>query len=77
MALHPDLKSPRKWLARLSFSFMLVAAVLAWEGYKSLRGDRGEVSDTRVALCFVGAAIGFALGFAGARERHRQDRRDQ
>ena len=72
MALPPELKSPRKWLARLSFSFMLIGAVLVWEGYQSLREAREETSDTRVALYFIGAAVTFALGFAGLRERHRR-----
>ena len=72
MPLPPELKSPRKWLARLSFTFMLIGAVLAWEGYQTLRGARGETSDTRVALYFIGATVAFALGFAGVRERHRQ-----
>ena len=53
----------RTWLARLSFPFLVLAFVLAWEGYK--------VDGTRATLYFAGAAVLFAAGIAGIRERHR------
>ncbi len=61
----------RRWLARLGFSFLLLAAVLAWEGYQATTGRRGDVPQWRIALCFMGAAALFAIGLRGVRERHR------
>lgn len=61
----------RKWLARLSFSFIVVAAVLAWEGWRIRRGDRGPGREWQAYACIAGAAICFGLGLRGVRERHR------
>jgi hypothetical protein len=69
-----DWRNPRAWLARFSFSFVLVGAVLAWEGYQSVTGNRGPVPQSRIVLYFAGALICWALGLAGVRERHRPDR---
>jgi len=68
----------RKWLARLSFSLFILAAVFAWEGYRTQRGDRGPGRQWAVYSFYVGAALCFGLGLRGVRERHRilgQDRR--
>jgi hypothetical protein len=60
----------RRWLARLSFSFLILAMVLAWTGYKASKlPDRG----TDVLLCYAGAGVCLALFLAGTRERHRED----
>ena len=49
-----------KWLARLAFSFLIVAAVLFYEGSK------------RNSQAYYAAAILLlALGAIGMRERHR------
>lgn len=61
----------RKWFARLAFSFIILAAVLAWEGYQAMTGRRGAVPPWRVVACFVGAGVLFFLGLRGVRERHR------
>jgi hypothetical protein len=59
----------RRWLARLAFSFFVIAAVLAWEAYKaSARG-----ASARASLCALGAAAAAGLGFLGVRERHRPE----
>jgi hypothetical protein len=60
----------RRWLARLSFSFLILAAVLAWEGYKSSKVPDGTKTST---LYFVAAAACFALFLTGVRERHREE----
>jgi hypothetical protein len=58
----------QKWLARLSFSCFIIAAVLAWEGYKLLQNQsRGSL------LYFVGAGALGALGAAGVRARHQDN----
>jgi hypothetical protein len=60
-------KNMRRWLARLSFSFFLIACVLLWEAHKaSAASDR-----TRSTLYTVGAVVALGLGAAGVRERHR------
>jgi hypothetical protein len=52
-----------KWLGRLAFPFIILAAVLAWEGRH--RENR--------TLYFAGAAVLGAAGIVGLRERHRRD----
>jgi hypothetical protein len=55
----------RRWLGRLAFSFLILAAVFLWEGKRA--ADRGASPKTR-----YGAALIFAgLGVLGIRERHR------
>lgn len=61
----------RKWLARLSFSFIILAAVLAWEAWRTRRGDRGPGRDRQAFALVTAAAVCFALGLRGVRERHR------
>ena len=62
----------RQWLARLSFSFLVVAAVLAWETYHGLQ--TGALGVGRAALYLVAAGMAIGLGFMGIRERHRGGR---
>ena len=61
----------RPWLARFSFSFFIVAAVLAWESYKGMRGDLGPISQWRIVLFMIAAVLSFVMGVSGVRERHR------
>ncbi len=56
----------RRWLARLSFSFFILAAVLAWEAYRARDG-----STWRPLLFLVAAMLCVLLGLAGVRERHK------
>jgi hypothetical protein len=62
----------RDWLERLSFSMLIVATVLAWEGYQSVQGRRGPVPTSHIVLLFAGAAICFIVALIGARLRHRR-----
>jgi hypothetical protein len=63
----------RRWLGRLSFSFLIIACVLLWTGYKDLTGDATHPRRTgRALLCFVGGGACMALASAGMRERHRR-----
>jgi hypothetical protein len=61
----------RRWLARLGFAFLVLAFVLAWEGYRASTGRAIGAGRARVALYYTGAAVLFVLGIAGIRERHR------
>ena len=59
----------RQWLARLGFSLIVLACVLAWEGYQaSLR----QAEPWRVWASYLGAAACLGVGLAGVRERHRR-----
>jgi hypothetical protein len=49
-----------RWLARLAFSFLIIAAVFAYEGNKRHSTPH-----------YVAAAIFLMLGAVGIRERHR------
>ena len=53
----------RTWLARLSFSLIIVAFALAWQGYKT--------GGSRATVYYLGAAAALGVGLAGVRERHR------
>lgn len=59
----------RKWMARLSFSFFILALVFVWEGR---RADQQNLSSRRNAYAAAAVAC-FALGLVGVRERHRDD----
>jgi len=61
----------RNALGRIAFALLVLAFVLAWEGYQASTGERGSVTPSRVALYYVGAAVLGALGLAGVRQRHR------
>ncbi len=60
----------RRWLARLSVSFLIVAFFLAYEGYRRYQILRGQ-ADWRVMLDFFAATVSIVLAFVGVRERHR------
>lgn len=63
----PPRWSARWWFARFAFSFLVLAAVAGYEGYKA----RGRGDNSRAALLFVAAAAGAGLGLTGVRMRHR------
>jgi hypothetical protein len=60
----------RKLLSRFSFSFIGIAMVLAYSGY---RGSEQGGNRSRVALYYLGAAAAGSLGLAGVRDRHRRE----
>ncbi len=59
----------RNWLARLSFSFLIIAAVLGWETYRGLQ--TGTLGVARAALYLLAGGMAIGLGIMGIRERHR------
>jgi hypothetical protein len=63
--------SVQYWLSRAAFSFIIIAAVLIWNGYKLLQ-QQPPAETWRWALCFVGAGACAAFGVAGIRARHRE-----
>ena len=64
----------RRWLARFAFPFLILAAVLAWEGHRVASGQRHS-RFTPLAF-YAGATACFLLGVAAIRERHRREHQD-
>lgn len=66
------LKFMRGWLARLSYSFVIIALWLIWEAYVSVH-RRGVSASSPVVITYIlGAAMSLSLGVQGIRERHRR-----
>jgi type VI protein secretion system component VasK len=61
----------RRWLARLSFSFFIIALWLLWHGYQGAR--QHTISSGRATLCYVAAFMALSLFLMGVRERHREE----
>lgn len=64
-----DLWSRRRWLARLSLSFLIIACWLVYTGFHGAQTH--TFSRGRVILCYVAAMLAFVLFVMGTRERHR------
>jgi hypothetical protein len=60
----------QKWLARFSFSFLILAAFMAWEAYRMIAG-RVPMVPVRLTLLCIGTGVCAALAGAGIRARHR------
>lgn len=58
----------RRWLARLGFSFLVLAFVFGWQGY---RLSQQHAEAWRVYGSYALAVVFGSLGLAGVRERHR------
>ena len=61
----------RAWLERLSLSFIVIALVLGWEGYKRSTQQPLSVDAVRPWVYFVSAAACGIVGLIGAGLRHR------
>lgn len=61
----------RAWLARLSFSFLIVAVVLAYEAWQAHAGRRPDAPAWRVPVFAAASAGLFVLFGFSVRERHR------
>ena len=62
------------WLARLAFTFLVLALLLLWSAYKEITTSPAP-SRWRIGLYCVAAGLSIALSVRGMRERHgpRQD----
>ena len=65
-----NMKDVRYWLARLSFAFLAVAFVLAYEGYKV--AQQVPYDAWKVRGYFLGAVLCFFAAIAGTSYRHRR-----
>ena len=63
--------SLKAWLARLSFSFFILAMALAWTWYPTLSGRDPNASLAQTTLYWLTIAACVVLGLLGVRERHR------
>jgi len=61
-----------KWLARLSTSFLILAGLLIYQGYRELTAPVPAIK-WRIALYFVAAGVSLGLFARGVRERHRNN----
>jgi hypothetical protein len=61
----------RRWLARLPFTFLILAGWLGYEGYRASTGRYGPVSSSRVAIYFLAAFLALSLSMMAFRERYR------
>lgn len=61
----------QKWLSRAAFSFIILAAVLAWESYRMIV-SKAPVQTRKLVLACVGTGVFAALGVAGIRSRHNE-----
>jgi hypothetical protein len=61
----------QKWLARLSWTFLILAVLLGWSAYASLRGFREPMHQWRIIVHFVLAAACSVLWAMGIRARYR------
>lgn len=59
-----------RWLARFSFTFLIVAGLLIWQGYREMT-QMAFPNTWRIGLYFVAAGICFGLSAKGVRERHK------
>jgi hypothetical protein len=57
-----------RWLARLSMSFFIIAAVLAWSAYQALQHD---APIWQVAMDLFAAAAAITLGVTGMGLKHQ------
>jgi hypothetical protein len=60
-----------RWLARLSFTFFVIAVLLFWQIYKALSDGSTTVTQGRLSLYILGCACAITLGAIGVRARHR------
>jgi hypothetical protein len=60
-----------KWLARFSFTFLVLAGLLIWQAYREMTLTSSP-NIWRIGLYFVAAGLSIGLAFRGIRERHRR-----
>lgn len=66
-------QSFKAWMSRLSFSFLIVAVVLAWEAYAAQVGRRPDAPPWRAPVFAVISGLLFVLFGFSLRMRHRRD----
>lgn len=62
-----------KWLARLSYPFIIVGGVLLYYVYKS-QTEGPRLPAWQAVVIVAGGALAMAMGARGIRERHRLEK---
>jgi hypothetical protein len=62
----------QRWLSRLAFSFVIIAAYLLWQAFHVNRQASSVPPNVRFVLYLVGAFASTVLAMLGLRERHRR-----
>lgn len=65
----------RRWMSRLSYSFLIVAGVLGYQAYLVLGGRSEDIPRWHGVLFAVGGALSLGLGLTGLRIRNEELRR--
>ncbi len=65
----------KRWMSRLSYSFLIIAGVLAYEIYRILSGRRDPIPGWYFTLYIVAAVACLILGLIGLRIRNEEIRR--
>jgi len=61
----------RRWLIRLSWSFLIVALALTYDSWRGQSGQGPYRPPWRITLQYAVAAVLFVLFIAGTKLRHR------
>ena len=61
----------QKWLARLSWTFLVLAVLLAWTGYGAMRGYSKPMPAWRVTTQYALAGCFAVLWLMGVKARHQ------
>jgi len=63
----------QRWMSRLAFSFVIIAAYLLWEAFHLNREASSVPPNVRFGLYLIGALASTVLAMLGLRERHRRE----
>lgn len=67
----------KRWMSRLSYSFLIIAAVLGYEIYRIVSGRRDPIPGWHLAIYIAAAAACLILGLIGMRIRFEEIRGNQ
>ena len=63
----------QRWMSRLAFSFVIIAAYLLWQAFHVDRQASSLSPQVRFVLYLLGAFASTVLAMLGLRERHRPE----
>lgn len=63
----------QRWMSRLAFSFVIIAAYLLWQAFHVNRQASSVPPNIRFVLYLLGALASTVLAMLGLRERHRRE----
>ena len=63
----------QRWISRLAFSFLIIAALLIWQAFHVHRAPSQIPPNVRMILYLIGAFASTVLAVLGFRERHKPE----